>query len=121
MTETRSSRQGAKQASGGQNGKRRSPVRRVLTWVLFTLLGLFALGVLGIAIAYARIQIPQPNELANAQVSIVYYDDGKTEMGRMADASGNREYVTLAQVPQHVQHAVLAAEDRSFYDNPGVS
>jgi membrane peptidoglycan carboxypeptidase len=32
---------------------------------------------------------------------------------------GNRIKVSIEQVPQHVRHAVLAAEDRSFYSNPG--
>ena len=34
---------------------------------------------------------------------------------------GNRESVPLSKVPVHVQHALLAAEDRSFYQNKGVS
>jgi membrane peptidoglycan carboxypeptidase len=109
--------------SGGPaaDPKPRSRARRILKWVLFTLLSLVALGAVAVAIAYATIQPPQPNELANAQASIVYYDDGKTEMARLSDAQGNRESVPLAKVPDHVQKAVLAAEDRDFYTNPGFS
>lgn len=113
MTETRRAKRAPK--------KPRSRVRRVLRWVLYTLLTLFALGVAAVAIAYVTIQIPQPNELADAQASIVYYDDGTTEMARLSDVNGNRESVPLSQVPDHVQKAVLAAEDRTFYDNRGVS
>ena len=65
--------------------------------------------------------VPAPNDLANAQASIVYYDDGKTELARLSDAQGNRESVPLSKVPDHVQKAVLAAEDRDFYTNPGFS
>jgi membrane peptidoglycan carboxypeptidase len=109
--------------SGGPaaDPKPRSRARRIIKWVLFTLLSLVALGAVGVAIAYATIQPPQPNELANAQASILYYDDGKTEMARLSDAQGNRESVPLAKVPDHVQKAVLAAEDRDFYTNPGFS
>ncbi|MGH8970750.1 MAG: transglycosylase domain-containing protein, partial [Actinomycetes bacterium] len=87
---------------------------------------LLALGLLGflgvvalVGVAYARTTIPTPNELISAQTSIVYYDDGKSEIGRFG--SQNRINVELDQVPDHVQKAVLAAEDRSFYENRGIS
>jgi len=107
---------------GGPDGpKPRSRARKVTKWVLFSLLSLVALGAVAVAIAYATIQPPAPNDLANAQASIVYYDDGKTELARLSDAQGNRESVPLSKVPDHVQKAVLAAEDRDFYTNPGFS
>jgi len=70
-------------------------------------------------VAYARTDIPQPNQLANAQASIIYYSDGKTEMDRVSVV--NRESVPLTKIPLHVQRALLAAEDRTFYQNNGVS
>jgi membrane peptidoglycan carboxypeptidase len=103
------------------DGRRRPRAKKVLKWLLFGVLSLIALGALGVAIAYATIAVPQPNQLANAQASIVYYDDGKTEMARLSDAQGNRQSVPLSQVPDSVQKAVLAAEDRGFYSNPGFS
>jgi membrane peptidoglycan carboxypeptidase len=99
----------------------RSRARTITKWTLFTLLSLAALGAVGVAIAYAAISVPNPNELASAQASILYYDDGKTELSRLSDAEGNRESVPLEKVPDHVQKAVLAAEDRDFYSNPGFS
>ncbi|MEP6630059.1 MAG: transglycosylase domain-containing protein, partial [Lapillicoccus sp.] len=107
--------------AGGPARRRRPRAKKVLKWLLFALLSLIALGAVGVAIAYATISVPQPNQLANAQASIVYYDDGKTEMARLSDAQGNRESVPLKQVPDAVQKAVLAAEDRGFYTNPGFS
>jgi membrane peptidoglycan carboxypeptidase len=89
--------------------------------ILLALLGLFLLGVTAFGVAYATIDIPQPNELANAQASIVYYADGKTEMARISEDGGNRESVPLSKIPVHVQRALLAAEDRTFYENNGVS
>ncbi|TQJ08392.1 membrane peptidoglycan carboxypeptidase [Lapillicoccus jejuensis] len=91
-----------------------------MRWPFYALLTLFALGCVGIAVAYARIDVPQPNQLALAQASIVYYADGRTEMARISDVNANREDVTLKDVPVTVQHAVIAAEDRSFYSNPGI-
>jgi membrane peptidoglycan carboxypeptidase len=72
-----------------------------------------------VSVAYASTPIPTPNDLAQAQTTVVYYDDGKTEIGRFGEQ--NRINVTLGRVPDHVQKAVLAAEDRSFYDNRGIS
>jgi membrane peptidoglycan carboxypeptidase len=72
-----------------------------------------------VGIAYAATPIPQPNDLISAQTTIVYFDDGKTEIGRFGEQ--NRIIVPLDRVPDHVQKAVLAAEDRSFYENRGIS
>ncbi len=77
------------------------------------------LGVAGFATAYALTDVPDPNELADAQVSTVYYADGTTPMGTFA--ARNRVNVSIGDVPVPVQRAVLAAEDRSFYENRGVS
>jgi membrane peptidoglycan carboxypeptidase len=72
-----------------------------------------------IGVAYAATSIPRPNDLISAQTTIIYYADGKTEIGRFGEQ--NRIIVPLDQVPDHVQKAVLAAEDRSFYENRGIS
>ena len=114
-------------ASSRSNGKAagRKPVRkgwrRFFSWkrILLTLLGLFLIGAAAIGVAYATTRVPQPNELANAQASIIYYSDGKTEMDRISEV--NRESVPLTQIPLHVQRALLAAEDRTFYQNSGIS
>ena len=66
-------------------------------------------------IAYATTDIPEPNELANAAGVDHLLHDGKTEIDRI-EAEGNRESVPLSKVPKAVQQAVLAAEDRDFYD-----
>ena len=112
-------------AQNARTTKRPAPKgkRRLLTRkrILLTLLGLFLAGVATVAVAWVAIGIPTPNQLAEAQASIVYYSDGKTEMDRITQMDGNRESVPLSKVPVHVQHALLAAEDRSFYQNKGVS
>ena len=92
-----------------------------LKWGSIAAAVLLVLGVVGVVIAYNRTSIPQPNELANKQVSIVYYSDGKTELDRIAVQDGNRESVPLSKVPKFVQDAHIAAEDRTFYQNNGIS
>lgn len=75
--------------------------------------------VAGFTALYLSVDIPPPNELAEAQSSVVYYNDGKTELGRFEKV--DRTVVSLSDVPEDVQHAVLAAEDRDFYSNAGIS
>jgi membrane peptidoglycan carboxypeptidase len=95
--------------------------RYVPSWKQF--LALVAVGFLAmvalVGVAYAKTTIPTPNQLAGAQTTVVYYSNGKTEIGRFGDQ--NRINVTIDKVPKDVQHAVLAAEDRTFYENSGVS
>jgi len=100
----------------------RSGVRRFLpSWRQW--LGLAGLGlglvVAAFSVAYAVIDVPDPNEQALAQTTVVYWSDGTTELGRLGSA--NRTSVPLSEVPQHVRDAVLAAEDRSFYQHGGFS
>ncbi|WP_084773579.1 transglycosylase domain-containing protein [Nonomuraea candida] len=49
---------------------------------------------------------------------MIYYRDGKSVLARQGV---DRRRVDLAQVPKHVRDAVIAAENRSFYDDAGVS
>jgi membrane peptidoglycan carboxypeptidase len=69
-------------------------------------------------LAYARTTIPSPSAIASAQTTTIYYSDG-TVLARLG--STNRIDVPLSQVPKTVQRAVLAAEDRHFYAEPGIS
>ena len=95
--------------------------RFVPSWrQVLSVAGVFVLlGVAGFVALYTAIDVPEPNELSQAQTSVVYYNNGKDELGRFADV--DRTLVDLADVPEHVQYAVLAAEDRGFYENSGIS
>jgi membrane peptidoglycan carboxypeptidase len=82
---------------------------------------LTAVLVVGIAVgvAYARTSIPSPSSIATAQTTTLYYSDGKTVLARIGTTT--RKDVPLTAVPVHVRNAVLAAEDRQFYSEPGIS
>ena len=75
--------------------------------------------VLVFVIAYVTVNVPDPNKLATAQTTTFTYADGKTAIG--TDGAQNRQSVALKQVPMPVREAVLAAEDRNFYTEPGIS
>ncbi|HEV3356624.1 MAG TPA: transglycosylase domain-containing protein [Pseudonocardiaceae bacterium] len=69
-------------------------------------------------IALNNVVIPQPNDFAVAQATIFEYADGKTQIGHVGV---NRVSVPLSQIPPDMQHALLAAEDRSFYTEAPIS
>jgi membrane peptidoglycan carboxypeptidase len=97
-----------------------SPERR-LSWKRLVLLGGLGgvlLVLLAAAVAYARTEIPPPDADTTAAVTRVLYNDG-SEMGRVGEQ--NRILVPVEKVPGHVREAVLAAEDRGFYTEPGIS
>jgi membrane peptidoglycan carboxypeptidase len=70
-------------------------------------------------VAYVKTTIPNVNALSAEQATTIYYSNGHTVLARIGDT--NRTDVPLSQVPLTTQHAVLAAEDRNFYSEPGIS
>ena len=109
----------ARRPAPGKGRKPRASLpRRLLKWASLALLGAFLLGVAAFVVGYLTTDIPDPNKDFTAQTSFVYYADGKHEIGRFANQ--NRTSIPLSEVPQHVQDAVIAAEDRSFETNQGI-
>lgn len=70
---------------------------------------------------YAVADVPEPEELAKNQISLIMASDGQEELARVVPPEGNRSQVPIDKIPQPVIHAVLAAEDREFYSNRGYS
>lgn len=71
--------------------------------------------------AYSVTKVPEPEELVNNQISYIMASDNDTELARIVPPEGNRQNVKIDEVPMAVRQAVLAAEDREFYSNPGFS
>ncbi|MEU3778322.1 transglycosylase domain-containing protein, partial [Streptomyces sp. NPDC032472] len=72
-----------------------------------------------VTIAYAVTDIPDDlNSFATQQDNVYYWADGST-MARTGWVS--RQEMPLDKVPPKVRGAVLAAENASFYSDPGVS
>jgi membrane peptidoglycan carboxypeptidase len=90
-------------------------VKQFLTALLFVIGLLF----LGAGIVYAITPIPsQPNASATKQSNIYLWSDG-SEIARTGTT--NRQNVPLSSVPLQVQRAFLAAENRTFYSDSGIS
>ncbi|MDO5742532.1 MAG: transglycosylase domain-containing protein, partial [Vagococcus sp.] len=98
---------------------------KIFIWIraiFVTLFSLILIGVIAVSliflIAYWKLDVPSVSKVARAQITKVYYADGKTEMGTFAER--NRKIIELDQLPDHVADAVIASEDRTFWENNGV-
>ncbi|TCC40561.1 transglycosylase domain-containing protein [Kribbella speibonae] len=102
------------------------PPRRKKHWalrVLGWLAALFFLGVIGAVaaffIVYQTTKIPDPNKEFATNTTTVTFADQRNPLGSFYEQ--NRHTVPLSQIPKHVQDSVIAAEDRTFWTNPGIS
>jgi membrane peptidoglycan carboxypeptidase len=78
------------------------------------------LPVITFAMAYSITDVPSPGDIRTNQVSTILANDG-SELAKIIPPEGNRVDIDIDQVPVYVRNAVLAAEDRDFYSNPGFS
>jgi penicillin-binding protein 1A len=74
--------------------------------------------IVGLIYAFAR--VPLPAEVPTAQTVVFLDQTGKREIGTLS-AQENRRVVSLDRIPEHTRRAVLAAEDRDFYDHGAIS
>ncbi|MBF5083293.1 transglycosylase domain-containing protein [Quadrisphaera sp. INWT6] len=72
------------------------------------------------AFAYASTSVPTMKEDALVATTTVYYSDGTTVMGELNNGI-DRKPLTAEQMPQAAKDAAVASEDRTFYENKGVS
>jgi membrane peptidoglycan carboxypeptidase len=96
----------------GRIGRR---VAVVFTWLLSLLVVVM---VVASAAFYQLTRVPNPTDLPAKQVATILYSDGSV-MARIGPT--NRTDVTISQVPEAVRFDVLAAEDRGFYSESGIS
>ncbi|WP_278312606.1 transglycosylase domain-containing protein [Lolliginicoccus levis] len=108
-------------AGRGKARRKRSRLRSVLLAAFVLLLVLIIVPVGYFAYSYRNAEVPRPEALRNDQIATIVAADDASVIAQVVPPEGNRVNISLDQVPPHVRDAVLAAEDRSFYDNPGFS
>jgi membrane peptidoglycan carboxypeptidase len=109
----------------GPGGRRKGSRWRHWTWKkalavtggAFVFLALVLFGTYEYLAGSAK--IPAVLASANYQDTIVYYSDGKTVLGAMGPV--NRQDLAFSQIPTQLQNAVLAAEDKDFWTESGIS
>ncbi|WP_030250209.1 transglycosylase domain-containing protein [Streptomyces violens] len=107
--------------SGKKGRPRRTGWRRAVPTWRMTLGGILVILLIivgGFLAGYLLVGIPPANQAAKAQSNVFLFTDG-SQLARDGDV--NRENVKLNQIPKKVQHAVLAAEDRNFYNESAVN
>lgn len=97
-------------------------IRKLLLSVigLFVGLGLFAVGLLAIAIFVNYPKLPSLEAVTHYQPKMplaIYSSDGKL-LGQFGEE--RRAFTKIEDFPQVLKDAVIAAEDKRFYDHGGV-
>ncbi len=79
-----------------------------------------AAGVFGmIAVAYANTPLPTGvQDQALAEQSVLYYNDGKTEIARLGTP---RKIIDYKNMADSIKDATVAIENKTFYTDPGIS
>ena len=105
---------------------RRLPAMEQINWkwvrrgLYVTVAALIVLPIVTFGMAYLIVDVPKPGDIRTNQVSTILASDG-SELAKIVPPEGNRVDVNIDQIPVHVRDAVMAAEDRDFYSNPGFS
>src|SRR6516225_1746058 len=93
--------------------------KKALTLVAAFIGGMVMLAAVGVAYAYSKTPIPDVQSSVMQQASKVYFSDGKTQVGQFG--STNRIILTYNQMPVVLRNAVVAAEDKNFWHEGGIS
>jgi membrane peptidoglycan carboxypeptidase len=81
--------------------------------------GILVLGAIAVVIAYEQTPVPTAAMAATGYTQSVVYSKNGSLVGRFGTT--NRKMLTRDQIPQTMINAVLAAEDRNFYSEGGIS
>lgn len=113
---------GSKPARSKSEKKQRTTKQKVLAgvkWATIGLLSLALIGIIGIAVLYATTEIPNPKDDFQTNTTTIYYRDGTTELGTLAIQ--NRQSIPYSEMPETIKQAVISAENREFWTDPGIS
>ncbi|MCW3844636.1 penicillin-binding protein [Micromonospora yasonensis] len=100
-------------AASARAKKRRRINMLIAGFAVFIMLA--GIGVVGFT--YYSTNVILPEDTIPPLSTTIYSADAKV-IAKVGDQ--NRQLVTIAQIPEFVQHAVAAAEDRNFYRHSGV-
>ena len=107
----------------------RKPItNKIIRWMWITFFSMLVLGFITLALIYNGAfngffgHMPPIEDLKNPKdkyASVIYAADGP-ELGRYFRNTGNRVYVDLDDVSQHVIDALIATEDVRFHEHSGI-
>ena len=101
----------------------KSRARKILARTGLAMLVLFLVaslaGVGAFLYLYATTKLPDPNSDFTTNTTFIYYNDGQEQLGSLAVQ--NRITLEYDQMPQVMKNAVVAAENSTFFTDPGFS
>lgn len=104
--------------------KKRAGVRlfksMLLLLLVMVLAGIAAGGLLFKKIIDEAPKITADDVKPSAYTTTVYADDEKTVLDTFVGAGSNRVFISIDQIPQDMQDAVVAIEDSRFYEHNGI-
>ncbi|WP_036920704.1 transglycosylase domain-containing protein [Propionicicella superfundia] len=109
----------SKPTSAKTKRTRGQKVRRFFKWATIGILSLVLIAAGGIGVLYATTDIPDPNGDFQTNTTTLYYNDGTTVLGTLSIQ--NRQSISYDEMPQSIKDAVVSAENRSFWTDPGIS
>ncbi|MFT8396520.1 transglycosylase domain-containing protein [Propionibacterium sp.] len=75
--------------------------------------------VIGGFVYYASVKLPDANQNYSSQTTTLYFRDGTTKLGELSIQ--NRTVVPYDKISDNMKNAAIAAEDRTFWTNRGIS
>ncbi len=119
-------------ANENKKNKKKCPnparTKKIVRWMWITFISLVVLGFTSLILIYNGAfngffgNMPPIEDLKNPKdnfASVIYSADGE-ELGRYFQNTGNRVYVDLDDVSQHVIDALIATEDVRFEEHSGI-
>ncbi len=108
--------------------KRAKAKKKFLLSFLKTLLILFIIALIGGGIGfgvYASNLISELPDVSTIDITPTGYqtvvlDNEGNQIETLASSGANRQFVTLSEIPEDVQHAFVAIEDSRFYEHNGI-
>ncbi len=94
-------------------------LRKAIGLVLSIIGAFIVFGAFAVVMAYESTPVPTAAMAATSYVQSVVYSANGTLIGRFGTT--NRQMLTYDQIPAQIIDAVLAAEDRSFWNEGGIS
>jgi membrane peptidoglycan carboxypeptidase len=94
-------------------------LRKVIGLVLSIIGAFIVFGAFAVVMAYESTPVPTAAMAATSYVQSVVYSANGTLIGRFGTT--NRQMLTYEQIPPQIIDAVLAAEDRNFWNEGGIS
>jgi membrane peptidoglycan carboxypeptidase len=95
-------------------------LKKALGVVGVTAAVMIVLSAVGVGMAYAKTPVPSAPQLSAIQAaSTVYFSNNKTRVGQFG--TFDRQPLLYSQIPAVLRNAVVAAEDKNFWHEGGVS